>query len=154
MFFSCHIENGKLAIDTPEKWKRYLSGFDEGTKLTIEIDKAKNNRSLSQNRYYWLYLGIISNETGHTEEELHELFKRKFLPPTHKVILGTGFKLPASTTDLSKHDFSEYLDKICALTGVPIPDPELAGYTSNNASYLSAPTVTYPTQTYEQPDFG
>lgn len=153
MIFHCHIENGKLSIDTPEKWKRYLLGFDEGTKLVIDIDKQKNVRSLSQNKYYWLYLSVIADETGHTEEELHELFKRKFLPPTHKTVLGTGFKLPASTTDLSKHDFSEYLERICAMTGVPIPDPALAGYESNHQQYLTTKPVTYPSETLQEPSF-
>ena len=31
-------------------------------------------------------------------------------------------------TDLNKNDFSEYLDRIAAETGVPLPDPEAAGY--------------------------
>lgn len=131
MNFHCHIENGKLAIDTPEKWKRYLSGLNEGEKLVMEIDKRKKHRSLSQNAYYWLYLEIIENETGNLADDLHEYFKRKFLKPTEKTIMGETIKLPSSTADLDKHDFGEYLDKICAMTNVPLPDPEAAGYISN-----------------------
>ena len=131
MNFHCHIEKGKLAIDTPSKWSKYLEGFDEGTKLVMVIDREKNRRSISQNSYYWLYLGVIENETGNTADDLHEYFKRKFLRPQEKTIMGEQIKLPSSTTDLAKHDFGEYLDKISAMTGVPLPDPELAGYTTN-----------------------
>lgn len=145
MQFQAHIQNGKIALDTPESYKRYLSGFDEGTKLVLDIDRKKNTRSLSQNAYMWLYLGVIENETGNTASDLHEFFKRKFLPPETKTIMGTDIRLPASTTNLSKHDFSNYLDKICAMTGVPIPDPLLAGYTSNKSQYISSKEkVEYP----------
>lgn len=150
MRFTAHIENGKLAINSKESWKRYLLGFNDGTELVLDIDLKKNTRSLSQNRYYWLYLNVIETETGNSANDLHELFKRLFLPPTNKTILNTDIRLPASTTDLSKHDFSEYLEKICAMTGVPIPDPELAGYESNHKTLTTNPTVAYPTE-YEKP---
>jgi hypothetical protein len=67
-------------------------------------------------------------ETGDNADDLHEFFKRKLLPPVFKTIRGEEIKLPASTTDLSKSDFAEYLDRICALTNVPLPDPVAAGY--------------------------
>lgn len=147
MQFQSHIENGKLAIETPESYKRYLSGFDEGTKMVLDIEKKKNKRSLSQNAFYFLYLGVIENETGNTVDDLHELFKRKFLKPVEKTIMGQQIRLPNSTTNLSKHEFSEYLDRICALTNVPIPDPVLAGYTPNSVQYLdSKEKVNYPTE--------
>ena len=150
MQFQAVIENGKPRIETPQSYKRYLEGFNEGEKIVIDIEKKKNKRSLSQNSYYWIYLGVIENETGNTASDLHELFKRKFLLPQEKTILGQQIKLPASTTNLSKHDFSEYLDRICALTGVPIPDPTLAGYTTGN-DYVSAPKTNYPTEEWKEP---
>ena len=152
MQFRAVIENGKPRIDTPESYKRYLSGFNEGEKIVIDIEKKKNKRSLSQNAYYHVYLSVIEAETGNTADDLHEYFKRKFLRPQEKTILGVEMKLPASTTNLSKHDFSEFLDRICALTGVPIPDPVLAGYTTGN-DYVSAPKADYPTEDYKPTEF-
>ena len=150
MQFQASIENGKPRIATPDSYKRYLSGFNEGEKIVIDIEKKKNKRSLSQNAYYWIYLGVIENETGNTADDLHELFKRKFLLPQEKTILGQQIKLPASTTSLSKHDFSEYLDKVASLTNVPIPDPSLVGYTIGN-DYVSAPKTNYPTEEWKEP---
>jgi hypothetical protein len=42
--------------------------------------------------------------------------------------MGETINIPASTTELNKQDFSDYLDRICALTEIELPDPELAGY--------------------------
>ena len=147
MQFRAHIENGKLAIETPESYRRYLSGLNEGTKMTVAIDKKKNTRSLSQNAFLWLYYGVIENETGTTANDVHEWAKRMFLPPRFISVQGMEIRIPASTTNLSKHDFSEYLDKICAATSIPIPDPALAGYESNHQQYLTTKPVAYPSET-------
>ena len=135
MNFNARIEGGKLRIEQEDKWKRYLSGLNENTLLSVSVEKRKNKRSLTQNAYYWVYLGVIENETGNNADDLHELFKRKFLKPVTKTILGEEVKLPASTTNLDKLSFGEYMDKICALTNVPLPDPELAGYVKHD-TYL------------------
>ena len=134
MNFNAKIEGGKFKIEQGTKWKRYVSSLNENTLLSFSVEKRKNQRSLSQNNYYWLYLGIIEDETGNLADDLHEFFKRKFLRPVTKKILGEEIKLPASTTNLGKHDFGEYLDKICAMTNVPLPDPEAAGYITNHGS--------------------
>lgn len=97
-------------------------------------------RSIKQNSFYWLYLTIISRETGNEVEDLHGLFKRQFLPIVSGMVRfkkkdGTvmqhSYKKLKSTTELSKSEFTEYMDKICAMTEVPIPDPEAAGFISN-----------------------
>ena len=38
--------------------------------------------------------------------------------------MGKEIKIPKSTTELKKHEFSEYMEKICAETNVEIPDTE------------------------------
>ena len=93
-----------------------------------KIELQKPTRSNQQSRYYWNYLNIIEFETGNNSNDLHEYFKRELLPPVWKEVRYKKFRVPASTTKLSKTEFSDYLDKICALTGVPLPDPHDAGY--------------------------
>jgi hypothetical protein len=105
------------------------AGEHEGARVTVEFEKPK--RSLTQNAYYWLYLGVIADETGDNADDLHEFLKRKLLPPRFVKVRGEEIKLPSSTTDLDKSAFGQYLDKICALTNVPLPDPQEAGYISN-----------------------
>lgn len=115
------------------RWQEWMEAH-EGARIVIEEEKPV--RSHSQNAYYWVYLGVIERETGNNANDLHEYFKRVLLPPVHKTVLGKEIKLPASTTDLDKSDFTIYLDKICALTNVPIPNPEDAGYISNTAPII------------------
>jgi hypothetical protein len=98
---------------------------------TLVITPEKKGRSLTANSYYWVYLGVIARETGDNADDLHEFFKRKLLPPKFITVRGEEIKVPASTTELSKADFGEYMEKICALTEIPLPDPAAAGYISN-----------------------
>jgi hypothetical protein len=149
MNFFAHIESGLLRIDTPDKWKRFLTGFDEGTRLDIQVEKHSEKRSMNQHRYYHLYLDVIEQETGNDHVEMHEYFKRKFLKPKEITVMGETIRVPSSTKDLSKHEMTEYLDKICALTEVPLPDPELAGYEPNNKP-MTASKLDYPTE-YSEP---
>jgi hypothetical protein len=124
------IEGGKLAFrpSVALAWTKYR-GSHEGARVVISEWKEERNRS--QNRYYWLYLEIIARETGDTANDLHEFLKRKLLPPRFLKVRGEELRIPASTRDLDKTDFAAYLDRICALTNVPLPDPEEAGYIHN-----------------------
>lgn len=127
MFFSAHIKAGLLEPDNPKLWRDFLFGM-EGKRVSLEVRPWSSKRSTSQNRYYWTYLEAIEAETGQNANDLHEYFKRIFLKPVEKTILGKRILFPGSTTHLGKQDFSEYLDKICAETGIPLPDKTLAGY--------------------------
>ena len=151
MRFEATTEKGKIAIATPDKWRKYLSGFPDGTKMVIDIDRKKNTRSLSQNAFLWLFYRVIESETGQPASDIHEWAKRKFLPPKFIKVMGTELKIPASTTELSKHDFGNFLDRLSSETGVPIPDPELAGYVSNHQTTAKVEKVEYPTDEYLDP---
>lgn len=126
--FIAKISDRKLSFVTPQKFKSFMEGFKDGQTLEVSIGKRKSKRTNQQNRYYFAYLGIISDETGDDVNSLHEFFKRKFLPPTIITALEQEVRVPSSTTDLSKQDMSEYLDRICELSGVPLPDPVALGY--------------------------
>lgn len=129
MHFAAKLGPGAiLEFDQPTIWKRFLWSLKDGAELTVTVEKRKRIRSLSQNSLYWKYLSIIELETGNDANLLHEYFRRIFLPPVVNIILGKEVTLPASTTKLEKHEFSTYLDKINALTGIPLPDPVMAGF--------------------------
>jgi len=99
----------------------------EGKSLWVEIQDAREKRSLDQNAWYWgVVLKTIAESVGHTENELHEIFKRMFLPPKTLEYRGREIKIPGTTTELSKGDFSEYIEKVRAEVsslGIIIPDP-------------------------------
>jgi len=98
----------------------------KSVKLVIEDKK----RTLPQNSLYWAYLHIISRETGNDIEDLHYSFRFSFLEP--QLVEVTDFNTSKrtmvaelrSTTTLSKQEFTDYLERICAETGIPIPNAE------------------------------
>lgn len=98
----------------------------EGRMFRIEL--MENKRTISQNSFYWFYLGIIERELGQDSLDCHEYFKRVLLPPKFIKVLGKEIKIPKSTTELSKSEMSEYMDKISAMTNVEIPNPQDVGY--------------------------
>lgn len=122
--FFAKAENGELNFSNKKVIRDFLSSINKKD-VWVRIERMTGKRSDNQNSFYWMYLTVIANETGHTENDLHELFKRIFLPPEYKKILGREIKMPATTTKLDKNEFSEYLDRICAETNVPIPDSKL-----------------------------
>lgn len=130
MFFSAHIKAGLLEPDNPKLWRDFLFGF-EGKRISLDVRLWSRKRTLSQNNFYWTYLEAIERETGENANDLHEYFRRIFLKPVERTVLGQIALYPRSTTELNKEEFSEYLDKICARTNIPLPDPELAGYIKN-----------------------
>lgn len=118
------IKDGNIYLksDSHRKvFKRWLSQYD-GKEIYLHATEKKSQRSHEQNAYYWLYLGIIAEETGHTTEELHAFFKGMFLTKEIKDVLGKKTRLTISTTELSKGEFIEYLYNIEAETGVKLPD--------------------------------
>lgn len=113
--FYTKIEDGKILDSTFNDYLKRFNGF-------YEISVRKPKRSTKQNSFYWKYLTIIEEETGNNAMDLHEIAKRMFLKPIFKTVMGKEYKLPASTTKLSKTEFSDYMDKICDWSGVPIPE--------------------------------
>lgn len=123
-----YIERTGLVWKDPVRLARHLLTLNKKKLPRMEVEVSirtrGSKRTTKQNNYYWAYLGIIEDDTGELADDLHEFFKRKLLPPVFKTILGTEVKLPASTTKLDPLEFTEYISKIEALTGIPAPDPE------------------------------
>jgi len=117
----CYIQDGKITWFDEDRLDRWIQKL-EGTVDVIYKPETKR-RSTNQNRFYWAYLRIIEDETGNDSTDLHEYFKRIFLPPRYITVMGKTIKVPSSTTDLDTADFSRYMEKINAETGIPIPDP-------------------------------
>ncbi len=122
--FHVEIKDGNFVFNSEthkKMFRKWLSQWD-GKKVMLEVSEKKSTRSYQQNRYYWFYLGIIAEETGHTTDELHARFKGEFLTTEIKDVLGKPTRVIKSTTTLSKGEFAEYLVDISALTGVELPD--------------------------------
>lgn len=113
----------KMRLLAPDYYATELKKFKVGEEVTCFVSSRRPKRSDAQNRYYWgVYLPSIAKETGENNlESLHTLFKGLFLTTGIVYVLGKKVRLTKSTTDLSKNDFTEYIMKIEAETGVQAP---------------------------------
>lgn len=81
----------------------------KGKLCTIEFKFVRATRSVVQNAYYWsVVIKYISEETGFTPEEIHELLKYKF--GKRKEIFGE--EIIVSTTEYDTIEFEAYLSGV------------------------------------------
>lgn len=117
--------NKRLEMSSPDWYQHAINEFHEGEIVSLVITTKRPKRSDQQNRYYWgAYLPLISKQTGHSIEELHELFKGMFLTKAIVEVLGSKVRMRGSTAKLSKSEFTEYIMKIEELTGIQSPPTE------------------------------
>jgi hypothetical protein len=105
----------------------YIKRLDITKLHTVEVLQKKFNRSISQNSLYWLWLTCIEQETGNDRDELHELFKKKFILPETKEVFGEQL-IFYSTKNKDTLQFKQYLDKIQVFAlselSITLPNPE------------------------------
>ena len=121
--FKGKVAQGKFWADNLKTYNLYLKTF-EGREVDVIIRKHVKLRTINQNKLYWLYLKLIEDETGNDSQEIHEYFKRIFLPPRFISVFNREIKIPASTTKLDTKEFTDYIAKIEKMTGIKCPNPE------------------------------
>jgi hypothetical protein len=113
-----------FVANNKREWADFLVN-NEGKSVIVKRETGR--RSTSQNEWYWgVVLKLISNHTGHTEDELHRLFKGLFLPKKVLKFKDKDYMMASSTTELNKNQFGEYIERIraeVASMGITIPDP-------------------------------
>jgi hypothetical protein len=84
-----------------------------GVKL-IKIEKYSKKRSNPQNRYYHgVVLKYLSETTGFSVSEMHEVLKAKFLPYERaNRITGEVVQFGRSTTELNTLQYEEFLEQV------------------------------------------
>lgn len=114
------VTEGKLVLHEREKFHSYLQSLTG--KVEMIVYKWRSKRTDRQNRYYWAYLRMISEETGYQEDELHELFKQKFLDKRKIKVLNEEIEMHPSTTKLTRAEMAGYIVQISIFTGISAPD--------------------------------
>jgi hypothetical protein len=98
------------------------------------IEPIRSARSLNQLAYlYGVVYQTIAEHTGHSPNELHEIYKLLFLPPQITKYRGREIKSPPSTTKLSRGEMAEFITRIIADAGeiginIPPADPSKSAY--------------------------
>ena len=105
-------DKGKLTLSNPDAFKEELKKLS-GKRVYVIVDTERQKRSNDQNEFYWgVALKLISDHTGHTCEELHDILKYKFLGTDEKKIAGETVKILKSTTRQKTDEFETYLESI------------------------------------------
>lgn len=126
--FRATVRHGHVRVDDPQRWREYLQKF-EGRRIQVSARAERSERSLKANAYVW---GVVYRElsewSGHTPEEIHDVMRAMFLP-AREIVTPDGRKVAAlgSTAALDVEAFGAYVDKIkqwAAEQGVNIPDPD------------------------------
>ena len=107
-----------------------VDALDLGKPWSVTIEPFKKKRSLSQNALYWKWVGIIADETGNDNDDIHEAFKGMFLTP-RSVQIGNESREIRSTARQNTDEMKGYMDKVYAYAtsqlGILLPIPEELG---------------------------
>jgi hypothetical protein len=105
----------------------HIKRLDISKSYSVEVTEKKVKRTMSQNSLYWLWLTCIEFETGNNRDDLHDLFKDKYLNPIHFDLFGER-RIKRSTTGLDTQQFTDYLNQIQIFAStelsITLPDPE------------------------------
>lgn len=112
-------KDGQLILRNKTHILKEIEPFGNA-ELEITIQKKRITRSSQSNRFYWgVCVTMIQErfkELGHegiTKELTHEYLKGRYLfKEVINEATGEVLKLPLSTTELTKSEFSEYLEQV------------------------------------------
>jgi hypothetical protein len=112
---------GSEVLKAMEKVNDYCK--DEDVKYILLCEKAKQKRSLAQNRYYWgVLVKMLSDYTGFTSNEMHQVLGNQLWSYEKD-----GRKFIRSTTDMDTKEFSDKIEEARVFAqdniGVYIPEP-------------------------------
>jgi hypothetical protein len=120
-----HIQNRQRL----QEWGRQ----NPNKQLLVTIGKRGSKRSSPQNRYYHgvvvqeVKLGLLNIGYEMTADEVHYFLKAKFNPVEIPNKEGEVIELPGTTTNLTKTQFGEYIERIAQWAaeylGIRIPQP-------------------------------
>lgn len=103
------VKAGKVYLDEPENYESYLHTLDE-KRIELTIQKEQLNRTNQQSRYlFGVVYQAISDETGYTKEEVHEMMK-SILLKDHKVVNDKRYTVVRSTSSLTTVEMSEFIE--------------------------------------------
>lgn len=131
----------KILLPTDKhKIIEYVERLPDGKQYTVEIKLKRKQRSVDQNRLYWMWLKCIMDETGEHKDRLHELFKQRLLGTEEQWALGKyKIFIPRSTTSLDTAEMTAYLERVQQFAatelGIVLPTPQDDSWEDFEACY-------------------
>ena len=132
------VQAGRIQFFDRRAFDQAIRRFRDDTAVQVEVTARRATRSVQQNRWYFgVILHTLSDHTGYTPDELHDVLKMKFLPKRLAICDGNGevkgeYVLGGSTRQMSTTDFATYCEDIRRWAAedldVYIPEPSEHGY--------------------------
>ncbi len=120
------VTNNNIRLDKRSEFQNHLK-YLEGHDIELVIQKRYRSRSLKANAYLWLIYNYISEHTGHSPEEIHEVCKTMFLKGT-KQLAGRVYEIVGSTALMDTLEFTQYIEKVKLWAiqelGIQVPDAQ------------------------------
>lgn len=104
-----------------------IRDLDMSKSWRVEIRRGADKRTLSQNALYWRWCEILSQYLGYEKEEIHDMWKQRFLPEK-ELTFGAYRQGTRTTTRLTTAEMAEYMDKCYRMAAqeiefaLPLPD--------------------------------
>lgn len=111
---TARIDAGTIGIRHKSQLEAWAKQQKDG-EYVIRIERLHATRSLEQNGAYWAaYVTPLSEHTGYSCEEIHEILKAKFIPKRVAMQDGNGvivdeYVIGGTTTTLDRVQFGEFL---------------------------------------------
>lgn len=128
------IRNRRLYLQDRKRFDDLVGQLDDRYDYELTVRRLYANRSQQQNKFYWaVVVELLSEHTGYTADETHEILKMQFIPKRLALADDNGdvkgeFVIGGSTRKMSTSDFGKYIESIrewaAAELGVIIPDPD------------------------------
>ena len=128
------VKDGRLFIKNRRAFDQRIARFDDRWILEVTVKRLRATRSQQQNRYWWgVCVELVSEHTGYTPEDVHEIAKQMFIPKRLAVADGNGeiqgeFVVGGSTRQMNTEEFGEFIERFkqwaAETLDVVIPDPE------------------------------
>lgn len=130
---SCHVKRGRLWISDRRAFDASIKAMPETWQLELVVRRLRATRSVQQNRYWWgVCVELVSEHTGYTPDEVHELAKQMFIPKKLAIADGNGeivgeYVMGGSTRSMNTAQFTEFIESFkrwaAETLNVYIPDP-------------------------------
>lgn len=127
------VKDGRLFLRNRRAFDQQVAQMPEKWTLEVTVKRLRATRSIQQNRWYWgCIIELLSEHTGYSPDEMHEVCKAMFIPKKVALQDGNGeikeeLVIGGSSRSLNTLQFGEYCEAIrrwaATELDVNIPDP-------------------------------
>lgn len=148
-------EGGKRFVPkSPPYYRTCLNRLKWGQNVTVTFYDRKAIRTQSQLRYHMVLMGMLSDHTGFTQDEMHDAVMRIVFGEKKVTLLGRSTTVRKSISDSAKmlnEEAQKLIDfdlELCREYEIRVPTREELGYLPEKKHHLVDSRKTGPEEGY------